>query len=126
MIKLKYSGMIANFIRKWNGYPGSDLCTLFWQVTGRVVGLLLSGVAIGTYFIGGAMVYLDWGYSYVHPTEIWFIFGSVLAVCASIVIAMIMFVDTAISDRWTENIATLAEAIHDKYCPLVEWKEDEK
>lgn len=117
MITLKHDGLIAKFIRNWEGYPGSNLCEVFWQFTGRFLGLLALGVLSGAYLIGGGLLYLNWGYPYMHITELLFAIFSFFGTIIGIALSIFYFSNTATSSRWMNNIDEVYDAIHDKYCP---------
>lgn len=125
MIILKNDGNIAKFFNRYDLPPPTNLCQIFWK-TLLFGGIFTAvGVLVGLYIMG----VLFW---FVAPWHFLAPFAAVVTF-AVVLIGLIVWgcnyldrhkYDVKVTPQWRMNLREAYTGWKEKYCPLVEYKDD--
>ena len=119
---LSKSNTLYKFITRYGVVPSTNLCNLFWQTFFMTLGLFIAGWLVGMYLMGGIMLFLG----IFHPASILFALFTFVGAVVGIGAGIFWLGQKGKLDRLeniVDKIDEVFNAIKDKYCPLVSWKE---
>lgn len=121
-MKLSKSNMIYRFITRYGIRPSTNLCNLFWQTVFMVAGLTVAGFLIGLYLMGAVMTFPG----ILHPASVLFVFLSFVGAIVGIGAGICWLGSRgklASIEKFGDAMADIHDAIKEKYCPIINWKD---